>query len=68
MGGFQARNWKSALVAALLPGLLNYAVLALLSPLSPELWSQRGLVITGYNVLLVLGALGASVVKSRLRR
>ncbi len=67
LGGLQSRSAKAALVAALLPGLLNYVFLALLSVISPNLWAERWLIITTYNVLIVAGAVGASLLKAKMR-
>ncbi len=68
VSGFKARRVEVALAAGLVIGLGNFAVLLFLNSMSPGLFASRWLAMTGYLIVMLIGAPIGVAVESKWRR
>ncbi|MEK7441894.1 MAG: hypothetical protein AAB571_11955 [Chloroflexota bacterium] len=68
VGGIKARRLEVALAAGVIIALGNFSVLLFLNWMSPGLFTNRWLTMTGYLIMLCIGAvIGVAVVSKRRR-
>ncbi len=68
VGGIKARRLEVALAAGVIIALGNFSVLLFLNWMSPGLFANRWLTMTGYLIILCIGAVIGVAVDSKRRR